>query len=146
MAVPNQLPFAAGLVPIGDDEVVSTRVITFRVEHDPGAMPMFLVNGLTFDPDRIDHRLRLGTAEEWIVTSATAEEHPFHIHTNPFQVIEIDGNPVRPPRWQDTVIVPGFGRVKIRTRYLDFQGKSVLHCHVLTHEDLGMMQAIKFVM
>ncbi|MBM3289560.1 MAG: multicopper oxidase family protein, partial [Candidatus Hydrogenedentes bacterium] len=42
-------------------------------------------------------------------------------------------------RWQDTVIVPGYGLVRVRIRFNHYTGKSVFHCHVLPHEDLGMM-------
>ena len=108
-------------------------------------VPVFAINGQVFDIDRIDEEIPLGAVEEWIITSATSDAHPFHIHVHPFQVTEINGNPVKPKRWQDTVIVPGFGIVRVRIRFLDFVGKSVYHCHILTHEDLGMMANFRVV-
>lgn len=86
-----------------------------------------------------------------------AVHHPFHIHQNPFWVRSIqdyegnellplddDGNPI--PRWQDTVYLPhNGGRVIFRSRFWDYDGKYVNHCHLLQHEDWGMMQAVEVV-
>lgn len=87
----------------------------------------------------------------------TAVHHPFHMHQNPFYVRSIqdyegnellplddNGNPI--PRWQDTVYVPhNGGRVIFRSRFWDYTGKYVNHCHLLQHEDWGMMQAVEVV-
>lgn len=147
MPLPNSLPTPSSLVFIEDDEVETLRQVTFSVDSPgPGEMvPVFAINGQVFDIDRIDEKIPLGAVEEWIITSATSDAHPFHIHVHPFQVTEINGNPVKPKRWQDTVIVPGFGIVRVRIRFLDFVGKSVYHCHILTHEDLGMMANFRVV-
>ncbi|HRI87255.1 MAG TPA: multicopper oxidase family protein [Candidatus Hydrogenedentes bacterium] len=147
MPLPTGLPTPSSLVFIEDDEVETIRQVSFSVDGaGPGDMfPRFTINGQLFDHDRIDETVPLGAVEEWIITSATADEHPFHIHTHSFQVSEIENAPVRPKRWQDTVIVPGFGIVRVRIRFNDFVGKSVYHCHILTHEDLGMMANFKVV-
>ena len=63
---------------------------------------------------------------------------------NPFQVVAINGEPVGEPL-PDTAIVPPFGTLTIRHRFLDFTGKYVMHCHILFHEDHGMMQLIEVV-
>src|SRR5690606_21854431 len=88
MPLPNSLPTPSSLVFIEDDEVETLRQVTFSVDSPgPGEMiPVFAINGQTFDPDRIDDEIPLGAVEEWIITSATSDEHPFHIHVNPFQV------------------------------------------------------------
>ena len=59
-----------------------------------------------------------------------ADDHVFHIHTNPFQVTKINGEPLAEPVWRDTVIVPRDGSLTFRSRFLDFTGKTVLHCHM----------------
>jgi FtsP/CotA-like multicopper oxidase with cupredoxin domain/plastocyanin len=91
--------------------------------------------------------------------------HPFHIHVNPFQIAEScdPSLPVSvtnctalqgPLVWSDTVSIPAAvtdptgkvitpGYVKIRSRFVDFPGKFVLHCHILGHEDRGMMQLVQ---
>jgi hypothetical protein len=68
------------------------------------------------------------------------EGHPFHIHVNPFEVISINGLAQPPGTIQDTVWVPPEGVVVVRMRFKEWTGKSVFHCHILPHEDVGMMQ------
>ena len=70
-------------------------------------------------------------------------DHPFHIHTNPFLVTRINGVALAEPVWRDTVNVRGHGSVTLRSRFEDFTGRFVLHCHILNHEDIGMMQLIE---
>ena len=105
----------------------------------------FLVDGRGFEGDRVDHRVRLGAVEEWTVTNTDpGNDHVFHIHINPFQVTKYNGQPVAEPVWLDTVVVPSNGgSVTFRSRFLDFTGKYVLHCHMMNHEDMGMMQVVE---
>jgi len=88
-------------------------------------------------------KIPLNAVEEWEVYNHTAESHPFHIHVNPFQMVE--GGGVDPGTWLDTVNLAPFERIRFRTRFKTFTGTFVFHCHNLTHEDLGMMQAIEVV-
>lgn len=90
--------------------------------------------------------IREGTIERWVITNTSAGKHPFHIHTNPFWVESIfeDGANVssddpRLNRWQDTVNLPPGGAVTIKHRFTKFEGLFVVHCHILNHEDRGMM-------
>ena len=69
--------------------------------------------------------------------------HPFHIHVNPFQIVEIWDGSIPPGRWLDTVPLPPHGHVVMRTRIQEFTGDFVQHCHILLHEDHGMMQLIR---
>ncbi|MDX1410172.1 MAG: multicopper oxidase domain-containing protein, partial [Saprospiraceae bacterium] len=78
-------------------------------------------------------------------------DHPFHIHINPMWVLRIDvpdesgalNNVLPEPTWMDTVSIPrNGGRVVFRTRFDDFVGEWINHCHVLIHEDNGMMQTV----
>ncbi|MCP5085395.1 MAG: multicopper oxidase domain-containing protein [Rhodobacteraceae bacterium] len=113
-----------------------------------------LIDGKKFD-GKVKHKLKLNSADQWTVYNENPFSHPFHIHVNPFFVTHINGeelprgSPLR--RWQDTVALPGKndkgipGSIHFNTRYTDFTGKFVLHCHILHHEDLGMMQAVAVV-
>jgi len=83
-----------------------------------------------------------------------AVDHPFHIHQNPCWVMRIEvpdanGNLVNildKPRWQDVIMVPrNGGRIVFRSRFPDYVGTYVNHCHILLHEDNGMMQVIEAV-
>lgn len=95
------------------------------------------INGRTFLPDRVDTRVQLGTVEDWEILNLTTMDHPMHVHTNAFQVVASDGIPER--AWKDVVNVPANGRIRLRTRFRDFAGTTLYHCHILDHEDLGMM-------
>jgi FtsP/CotA-like multicopper oxidase with cupredoxin domain len=112
-------------------------------------LPQFPLNGKLFDPNRIDITMALNSVEQWTIKSpdtATSDEwHNFHIHTNPFQVIAIDGRPLNYVDWQDTVNIPAGGSVTVLMHPIDFTGKSVFHCHVSFHEDNGMMGVFQIV-
>jgi FtsP/CotA-like multicopper oxidase with cupredoxin domain/peroxiredoxin len=91
--------------------------------------------------------LPIGTAQEWTLT-ALKGSHPFHIHVNPFQVVSYtsaDGFTVPMDVWRDTLYIPEGASYTIRSRFSDFVGESVLHCHILDHEDQGMMMRLRFV-
>ena len=86
--------------------------------------------------------------------SGKAVDHPFHIHINPMWILRIDvpdengelHNILPEPRWADTVPIPrNGGRVVFRSRFDDFVGTWVHHCHILLHEDVGMMQVVECV-
>lgn len=96
----------------------------------PGG-PRFLIDGQTFDAERVDNAVRLSTTEDWVVHNAAPMDHPFHLHTWPFQVLDgPDATPGR-RRWQDVVNVPANDSVRVRIRFRDFDGRSVYHCHIL---------------
>jgi FtsP/CotA-like multicopper oxidase with cupredoxin domain len=104
----------------------------------------FTIDGKEFDPDRVDTRVRLGTIEEWTIVNTSPMDHPFHLHVWFQQVVARDGAPVGgSPQWLDTVNVPARGSVAVRVRLTDFPGRSVYHCHILDHEDLGMMGIVE---
>lgn len=175
-----------------------------------GYLPRHSINGKLFEDQRVDQCMTLDTAEEWkLVNKTTNIAHPFHIHINPFQIVELFQpnlpeakdpnnkcyvNPDDPESWkpchplqspwvwwdtfniptgqqidvtskctqsgqvkkefcpaklQDhiectdtacTEFIPGY--FKMRSRFVDFTGEYVLHCHVLAHEDRGMMELV----
>ena len=84
--------------------------------------------------------------ERTIRSTDEHDDHMFHIHTNPFQVIEVSGQAQADRVWRDTVVVPRpakGGSVVIRSRFLDDTGVFMLHCHMMNHEEMGMMQAVE---
>ncbi len=95
--------------------------------------------------NRVDQTVKLGRLEEWIVRNTSSHFHPFHIHVNDFQVVAFNGEPVAARGWQDTVILPPNSETIIRMRFDDFDGKFVYHCHILSHEDFGMMAVVEVV-
>ena len=88
-----------------------------------------------------------GAVEEWTIRNTHEhDDHVFHIHTNPFQVIEVGGQPQVDRPWRDTVVVPRpakGGSIVIRSRFLDYTGVFMLHCHMMNHEEMGMMQTVE---
>jgi FtsP/CotA-like multicopper oxidase with cupredoxin domain len=69
-------------------------------------------------------------------------DHPFHLHVWPFQVIDDPAGTQSPEGWKDVVNVPANSSVTVRIPFEGIQGKTVFHCHILDHEDLGMMGII----
>lgn len=141
----NPLPLPETLLPFDDlarAQIDRQREITFEETDDPFSVT---IDGMTFDPDRIDQTVELGATEEWVIRNTSVEWHPFHIHVNDYQVMSVNGEPVAAHSWEDTTAVPGNGEIVIRTRFLDFPGKSVYHCHLLDHEDEGMMGVFEVV-
>ena len=138
-AMPQSLA-PVGALPAG--EVGQRRTMVFSEDERTNE---FFVNDEAFDPDRVDVRPVLGTVEEWTLRNASGEQHPFHIHVNDFEVVSIGGEPYEARSVQDTVPVLPDQDVVIRTRFADFTGKFVFHCHILNHEDAGMMAVVEVV-
>ncbi|MBA2598517.1 MAG: multicopper oxidase family protein, partial [Chloroflexia bacterium] len=120
--------------------IAATRDIFFNDVDDD---PIFEIDGQQFDPNRVDDLVKLGTVEEWTIRNVTAEQHPFHIHVNDFQVVSVNGQPYNAASLQDVVILPANGEVVIRAPFMDYAGKFVYHCHILFHEDHGMMAVVE---
>lgn len=126
--------------------------------------PAHTIDGKKFS-NQVDQSMVLGATEEWtIYNDSPGAAHPFHIHINPFQVTEILNPAISAtaielphPRiwWDDFAIPPAAkppggdkvisGYFKMLTRFVDFAGMYVLHCHILGHEDRGMMQLVQVV-
>ena len=143
-------PLPTTLMPFEDlsalsaDEIDGNRQITFQIK--PPINPRTVtaqIDSKVFDPNRDDQVVRLNTTEEWVIRNASTQWHPFHIHINDYQLVAINGEPVRVRSSEDTTRVPPFGEITMRTRYLDFPGRWVYHCHILLHEDHGMMGTVR---
>ena len=124
------------------------RERTFRFSFATGPKGQFEaeINGQMFDPSKIDVVPVLDTVEQWRLVNESNENHPFHIHVNDFEVMSVDGKPYDAHGLQDVVVIPkNGGEVVIRNPFLDFTGEFVFHCHILGHEDAGMMQSVEVV-
>ncbi|QBR71179.1 copper oxidase [Beijerinckiaceae bacterium] len=148
MKLPRKLP-PSPLATIRDEEITGRRQLTFsskapEVEATEHWREFkFWIDGRSFDMNRIDQRVRLGAVEEWKIVNLHKHDHIFHIHTNPFQLIKVNDEPLAEPVWLDTVVLPRNGSLTFRSRFLDFTGRFMLHCHMMNHEELGMMQVVK---
>jgi FtsP/CotA-like multicopper oxidase with cupredoxin domain len=93
---------------------------------------------------------KVGAVEDWTIENRALETHAFHIHQIHFEVLEVDGKPVTDNDLRDTIEIPywsGTGpyhSVKVRMDFRDptIAGTFLFHCHILLHEDLGMMHKI----
>jgi FtsP/CotA-like multicopper oxidase with cupredoxin domain len=126
-------------------EPVSTKRIAFAetMGMSNGAMTMgFLIDGKTFEMNRIDLKSRAGDVELWEIANTTDMDHPLHIHGTQFQIIEREMNGAKTPApylaWKDTVNIISKETVRIKVRHSS-PGVRMYHCHILEHEDAGMM-------
>ena len=102
------------------------------------------INDVDMDMDRIDNAVEAGATEIWAVTNSAGAPHNFHVHGVQFEVVDIEGEP--PPNllagWKDTVYVPPNTTVRLALRFGDDTDPDVpymYHCHLVQHEDQGMM-------
>ena len=105
----------------------------------------FYINGRKFAPDAAPMTSApIGTYQHWRIVNQTAELHPFHIHQVHFLAYAENDVPLKHPEWLDTVNVPYRGSVDVILDFTDpvIKGMSVFHCHLLNHEDKGMMAKV----
>ncbi len=203
MTFPTQAQWPATpsfLADIQTAEIQTDRTLLFSMTGVPAKQQnAFFINNKQFDPTCVDETMTLGKAEQWTVQNSSAPKHPFHIHTNPYQIIAQNGValpapwiwwdtfPLPPvattpvdvnagPIWNNadaqgkcptvctnaagtwngqwTTTVPGsqsvcgcltWGSITTRSRFLDYTGEYVIHCHFLGHEDRGMMVSVQTV-
>lgn len=188
---PEQPPFLADIL---DKDIHVRREVVFNTEGGvANPTSRHVIDGKSFSETRFSQVMLQNTAEEWkIVNKTVSIAHPFHIHVNPFQIVEVfdpndskiyvfgkrtdgkstDGSgkcivdPEDPKTWQpctalkgpfvwrDVFAIPAAktvegskepisGYFRMRSRFADYPGQFVLHCHILAHEDRGMMQLIE---
>jgi suppressor of ftsI len=139
---PVALPSA--LTPVEDlrGKITNRRTIVLSESKDGNT---FFIDGKTFDPNRTDVRVKLGAVEEWTIRNDANELHTFHIHQGPYQLAEINGVPQPADDHRDIVDVPIKGEVKVIIPFTNptIVGRFVYHCHILSHEDKGMMATIE---
>lgn len=113
-----------------------------------GMMDQVTINGKKFDPERIDFTQQQGVTEVWEIHNKPdmmgGMIHPFHIHGTQFKIISRDGKepPENEQGWKDSISVHPDERVKIAIQF-KHKGVYMFHCHILEHEDNGMMGQVK---
>jgi FtsP/CotA-like multicopper oxidase with cupredoxin domain len=151
------------------DDAGQTNPVCLTQPMSPACLTEPLINfqkpGL-FDPNiPLFTDMIAGNYEEWTIINRSFSDHPWHIHQNHFLVTAINGIPLSQPEWHDTIIVPGsepqpmvpdltkppqpnindnaIGSITFRTYYDPVTvGCFVAHCHIISHEDIGMMQRL----
>ena len=128
---PPTVPQTLRRVPVLDTtQATVRRVVSFS---------QGMINNQHFDFARVDFTTRLGATEIWTIENLVGMDHPFHLHGFQFQVLERGGKPEPYRSWKDAVNVRRQETVRLIVRFDDFPGKWMFHCHILNHEDQGMM-------
>jgi spore coat protein A len=104
------------------------------------------INGLRFDPDRIDAQPVLGITEKWIFTNPTGMSHTVHIHDVDQQCLTRNGGPCYPyETMKETWYLEPGETIEVKLRFTDYTGRYMLHCHMIEHADDGMMAQFEVV-
>jgi len=104
------------------------------------------INGLPFDPNRVDAQPVLGTTERWILRNSGGWDHTIHIHDVDQQLISRNGQPPTPDELtKESWYIGGGQEVEVKLKFTDHVGRYVFHCHVLEHEDDAMMGQFEVV-
>ena len=147
-------PVRLKYVDLGSQKPTAERLLFFSEEFGGTNGPIqfyITVDGQkqkVFDPnEKPVITTKVGAVEDWTIENRALETHAFHIHQIHFQMLEVDGQPVADPDMRDTIEIPfwegkgPFHKVKVRMDFRDPTTAGVVpfHCHILLHEDLGMM-------
>jgi FtsP/CotA-like multicopper oxidase with cupredoxin domain len=130
-------------------EATVQREVSFKFDIS-GPIPLGLVNGQVYDPNRVDFQVKRGTTEIWTVRNDDVDlgnPHTFHLHLNSFQVLDRNGGPptLDDAGLKDTVLLAPGETVRVKVKFTDYLGKFVYHCHFLEHADFGMMAQMEIV-
>lgn len=142
---PGPVPAGTAMRDLRGDPIAGRRSLDFGMGMGAmmGGGMSFTIDGRAFDGDRNDATVEAGTVEEWTLTNSSTMDHPVHLHVWPMQVVEDGQGRVTEPTWRDVVNVPASGQVKVLIAFEDFTGRTVYHCHILDHEDEGMMGTVQ---
>jgi len=127
--------------------IAHRRTFAFSASPDKSH---FFINDRIFDENRTDAMVKLGDTEEWTILNQDSQYHDFHIHQTGFLVTEVNGTPTRFDGLRDTFSVPpmkngkpGAAKLIIPFTNPEIVGRFVFHCHVVKHEDKGMMGVVE---
>lgn len=138
----RELPhWAAGLAAQPD------RVWVFGVGVDEAGRAAWTINGRAFDHDRVDARPELGASETWLLANTTQQTHFIHIHDVDWVVLQRNGDPapVHEQGLKETFRIDPGEVVLVGSTFTDHLGPYMMHCHMLEHEDHGMMNTWEVV-
>lgn len=140
-AIPASL---VSVIPYNQSQATITRTINFTADSMMVMDGPFYFNDSTFDMMRIDYQIPLNNLEIWSLSNQTMVAHPFHIHDEQFFILDRDGNAPAPEEsgWKDLVLVQPNETVRFIVKFRDFVDSVIpymYHCHILMHEDDGMM-------
>ena len=122
------------IIPLDTAKATAVRTIVFG---------QGIINGHTMDMARVDVSTHVGATEIWEIANIVGMDHPFHLHGFQFQVLDRNGVAEPYLAWRDMLNIPRHSTARIIVRYDDYPGKWMFHCHILDHEDHGMMGVLE---
>jgi len=125
-----------------------TKTWVFGLNADPGRKgTAWTINGLPYDHMRVDATVELGSVQRWLLVNTSPLTHFIHLHEEAWRTVSRNGQP--PPAWeagyQDTWRLDPGDTVEVAAKVTDHLGPFLLHCHMLDHEDHGMMATFQVV-
>jgi len=140
-ALPTAIKPDAALLDPAQLMIAANRTLILSMGQGNG-----YINGQDFDVTPYEIMSMTGSYEIWTIVNDSGMDHPFHQHVNPAQVLAVSGGDAgytslytSTPAWKDTVLVPKWGSVTLLVPVMDYKGMAMFHCHILEHEDIGMM-------
>lgn len=140
-ALPTAINPAAAWLDPAQLTIAANRTLILSMGQGSG-----YINGQDFDENPYQINSMLNSYEIWTIVNDSGMDHPFHQHVNPAQILSISGGDAgytslytSAPAWKDTVLVPKWGSVTMLVPIMDYKGMAMFHCHILEHEDIGMM-------
>ncbi len=147
--VGNSYTIPSALVPLEKINLfntVNTRQFTLTMDHTR-TYGQHQINGLVFEMARVDYTAKLGDIEEWYIENQGSAVHGMHIHGVQFQIIERLSGTLAPTDmgWKDTIVIGPSETVRIALQFNTYKGLYLFHCHLLEHEDDGMMVNVEVI-
>jgi FtsP/CotA-like multicopper oxidase with cupredoxin domain len=123
---------------------VPTATRTFNFDRTEGH---WTINGLRFDPNRVDAQPVLGSVEKWVFHNPTGAPHTVHLHDIDQQCLTRNGGPCYPyETMKETWLLDPGETIEVKLKFTDYTGRYVFHCHMTEHEDDGMMSQFEVVL
>jgi FtsP/CotA-like multicopper oxidase with cupredoxin domain len=133
----SSIPAMLRPLPPLDSTIAQTRTFEFGQNR---FSKQWTINGLTYDPARVDASPKLGTTEEWTFVNKSGIAHVVHVHDVDQQLVSRDGKPPQPWETMKESWSLGIGEtITVKLKFTDNTGIFMLHCHILEHEDAAMM-------
>jgi FtsP/CotA-like multicopper oxidase with cupredoxin domain len=132
---------------VADAPSMPDRAWAFGLGMDGQGSPAWTINGQAYDMQRVDAEVPRDSVETWQFSNTSTVSHFVHVHS--FYFVVLSRNGADPPAWetglQDTVLLDPGETVDVALKFPDYLGRFIIHCHMLEHEDHGMMAAFKVV-
>src|SRR5206468_12783820 len=136
----TRVPASLQPLPALSPPTTPNMIWTFGLGGDASSGTYWTVNGHTYDPTRIDAEIPLGSTQTWLLQNLSPITHYIHLHEEAWQTLLRDGRPAPPEEAvEDTWRLDPGESVEVAAKFTDYTGVFMVHCHMLDHEDHGMM-------